>query len=102
VEDAVMSLLSQHHSSQDQSVSTNTYAWFDSSYNHYSISLEATFNKNTYPRYIVQYDSPIFICVQSGDIHGARALFQDGMASIYDVDPYNLGLLYVRKCIQPI
>lgn len=37
VEDAVMSLLSQHHSSQDQPVSTNTYAWFDSSYNHYSI-----------------------------------------------------------------
>ncbi|RDL31544.1 Uncharacterized protein BP5553_09753 [Venustampulla echinocandica] len=72
----------------------NSYIWFDSSCNGYSISLEASFNKSTYPRYIVQYDSPIFICVQSGDIHGAQALFQGEKASIYDVDPYNLGLLY--------
>ena len=67
-----------------------------------AISFEAKFNKSTYPRSIVQYDSPIFICVQSGDIHGAQALFQEGIASIYDVDPYGLGLLYVRKIIQPI
>jgi hypothetical protein len=102
VEDVAISLLSQHPRSQDQLASISTNTGFDSSYNRYSISLEATFNKSTHPRYTVQYDSPIFICVQSGDIHGARALFQEGMASIYDVDPYNLGLLYVRKCIQPI
>jgi hypothetical protein len=102
VEDAAMSLLSQHFRSQDQLTSTNAHIGFDSSSNRYSILLEANFNKSTHPRYTVQYDSPIFICVQSGDIHGARALFQQGMASIYDVDPYNLGLLYVRDSIKPI
>jgi hypothetical protein len=66
-----------------------------------AISFETTFNQSTYPRYIVQYDSPIFICVQSGDIDGARALLKAGMASIYVVDLYNLELLYVRKRIQP-
>jgi hypothetical protein len=94
VEDAAMSLLSQYPPSQEQ------LTGLDSSYNRY-MSLEATFNKSTHPRYTVPYDSPILICVQSGDIHGARALFREGMASIYDVDPYNLGLLYVRKSIQP-
>jgi len=93
-DDAAISLLSQHPRSQDQLTSANTYTGFDLSSNRYSISLEATFNKTTHLQYIVQYDSPIFICVQSGDINGARALFQEGMASIYDVDPYNLGLLY--------
>ncbi|KAL5312913.1 hypothetical protein ACEPPN_019339 [Leptodophora sp. 'Broadleaf-Isolate-01'] len=75
VEDAATSLLSQHSRSQDQLTSTNTYIEFNPSYNRYSVSLEATFNKSTHPRYTVQYDSPIFICVQSGDIHGVRALF---------------------------
>jgi hypothetical protein len=102
VEDTAISLPSQHPRSQDQLASTNTYTVFDPSYNRHCISLEATFNKSTYPRYIVPYDSPIFICVQLRDIHGARALFQEGTASIYDVDPYNLGLLYVSKSIQPI
>ncbi|PVH79395.1 hypothetical protein DL98DRAFT_533060 [Cadophora sp. DSE1049] len=98
VEDAATSLLSQ---SQDQLTSTNTYIGFDPSCNPYSVSLEATFNRSTHPRYTVQYDSLIFICVQLGDIHGVRTLFQQGMASIYDVDPYNLGLLYIRS-IQSI
>jgi hypothetical protein len=71
------------------------------SYSYDAISFEATFNQSTYPRYTVQYDSPIFICVQSGDIDGARALLKAGMASIYVVDLYNLELLYVRKRIQP-
>jgi len=75
VEDAATSLLSQHSRSQEQLTSTNAHIGFDSSNNRYGISLEATFNKSTLPRYILQYDSPIFICVQSGDIHGARALF---------------------------
>jgi hypothetical protein len=66
----------------------------DSSRN--DILLEVTFNQSTYPRYTVPYDSPILVCVQLGDIHGAEVLFQAGMASIYDVDPYGLGLLYVR------
>jgi len=62
----------------------------------FGVLLEVTFNQNTCPQYMVHYDSPILVCVQSGDIHGAQALFQEGLASIFDVDPYNLGLLYVR------
>lgn len=62
-----------------------------------SISLEATFNKSTYVQYIVSYDSEILVCVQPGDINTTRALLEAGMASIYDVDPYNLGLIYVRR-----
>ncbi|KAG9242071.1 hypothetical protein BJ878DRAFT_556490 [Calycina marina] len=92
VEDASTSLLSQHSRSQDELTSTYPFG-FNSSYTNYSVSLEATFNKSTHPRYTVQYDSPIFIYVQSGDIHSVRALFEKGMASVYDVDPYNLGLL---------
>jgi hypothetical protein len=64
-----------------------------------AISFEMTFNRITYLRYMVGYDSPIFICVQSGDIDGTRALLETGMATIHDIDPYNLGLLYVRKSI---
>ena len=68
----------------------------------HTISLEASFNKSTHPRFIMQYDSPIFICVQLGDAEGARTLFQKGMALIYDVDPFGLGLLYVWKSIWSI
>ncbi|ELR03483.1 hypothetical protein VC83_00155 [Pseudogymnoascus destructans] len=94
VDDAATSLLSQHLRRQDQLINTDTHTGLESSYNSYSISLEATFNKSTHPQYTVQYDSPILIYVQSGDINATRALLQAGMASIYDVDPYNLGLLY--------
>ncbi|CAG8982700.1 hypothetical protein HYALB_00000981 [Hymenoscyphus albidus] len=91
-DNAPINLFFESAQSQDHLASVNTCAESDLSY---SISLETTFNKSTFPRYMIQYDSPIFICVQSGDIHAARVLFQDGMASIYDVDPYNLGLLYL-------
>ncbi|KAG8157693.1 hypothetical protein KVR01_012355 [Diaporthe batatas] len=43
---------------------------------------------------IFDYDSPIFICVQNGDVEGMRALWMSGSASLDAVDPYNLGLLY--------
>lgn len=46
---------------------------------------------------ITPYDSPIFICVQSGNIAGMRELWRLGLASIDAVDPYGLGLLYVRS-----
>lgn len=45
---------------------------------------------------ITPYDSPIFICVENGDIPGMRMLLQLDKASIDSVDPYGLGLLYVR------
>ena len=93
-ENAATSMLSERPRSQYPSAPTTTSF---KSLDRPEISWEATFNKITYPRYTVQYDSPIFICVQSGDVQGALALFGKGMASIYDVDPYNLGLLYVSK-----
>ncbi|KAG6358169.1 hypothetical protein INS49_014053 [Diaporthe citri] len=43
---------------------------------------------------VTQYDSPVFICVQNGDIEGMRYLWGSGSASIDAVDPYGLGLLY--------
>src|SRR5450432_1444214 len=57
------------------------------SFNSCAISFEMTFNRITYPRYMVGYDSPIFICVQSGDIDGTRALLETGKATIHDIDP---------------
>ena len=46
-------------------------------------------------RCIIPYDSAILICAQEGDVDGARKLLLSGQASINDVDPYGLGVLYV-------
>lgn len=46
----------------------------------------------------IPYDSPIFVCTQEGDQEGIMKLLQSGAASLYDVDPYGLGLLYVSTC----
>lgn len=35
--------------------------------------------------------------MRNGDIQGIRALLQSGSASLNDVDPYGLGLLYVSN-----
>ena len=48
-------------------------------------------------RTTIPYDSPIFICIQEGDIDGMKNLLLTEMASLSDIDPYGLGLLYVRK-----
>ncbi|KAF9882624.1 hypothetical protein FE257_005949 [Aspergillus nanangensis] len=40
------------------------------------------------------YNSPVFLSVQYGDFNTTKSLFIDGHASIRDVDPYQLGLLY--------
>ena len=45
----------------------------------------------------IPYDSPIFVCVQNGDVDGMKGLLISGMASVDAVDPYGLGLLHVRK-----
>jgi hypothetical protein len=46
---------------------------------------------------IIPYDSPLFDRVQNGDIAGVRELWRRGQASVDVVDPYGLGLLYVRS-----
>lgn len=51
---------------------------------------------------ISPYDAPIFICVQSGDVNGTRELLSSGSASIDSIDPFGLGLLYVRKPLTPL
>lgn len=48
-------------------------------------------------RHTIPYDSPILVCVQEGDTDGIRSLLRSGRASLNDLDPYGLGLLYVRN-----
>ncbi|KAI1323737.1 ankyrin [Xylariaceae sp. FL0255] len=45
-------------------------------------------------RQIIPYDSPILVCTQEGDVDGVRKLLKSGKASLNDVDPYGLDLLY--------
>ncbi|KAI3328112.1 ankyrin [Xylariaceae sp. AK1471] len=49
---------------------------------------------NIQSRHTIPYDSPILVCTQEGDIQGIRKLLKSGKASLNDVDPYGLGLLY--------
>lgn len=51
---------------------------------------------------VIPYDSPIFEYVQNGDISGVRELWRQGQASVDVVDPYGLGLLYVRSCFPSV
>ena len=45
-------------------------------------------------RNVIPYDSPILVCIQEGDLDRAKNLFFSGKASLNDVDPYGLGVLY--------
>lgn len=45
---------------------------------------------------IIPYNSEILVCVQHGNLNGLKELLVSGKGSVYDVDPYGLGLLYVR------
>jgi hypothetical protein len=49
---------------------------------------------------ILPYDSPIFVCVQSGDVEQIRKLLCNASAHINTVDPYGLPLLYVSMTIR--
>ena len=60
------------------------------------ISVEDTFNRNSTLCCERPYESEIFHAVQEGNISTMMHLLQSGQASIHDVDPYGLGLLYVR------
>lgn len=46
---------------------------------------------------ILPYDSPIFVCVQEGDLGHTRELLISASAHINTVDPFGLPLLYVSK-----
>ncbi|KAI9791850.1 MAG: hypothetical protein M1816_003395 [Peltula sp. TS41687] len=45
-------------------------------------------------RITIPYDSPIFVAIQEGNIADMKDLLLKGEASLNDVDPYGLGLLY--------
>ena len=60
------------------------------------ILVEDSFNRNSVLSFHRPYESPIFVSIQEGNISGVMALLRNGDASIHDVDPYGLGLLYVR------
>ena len=49
-------------------------------------------------RNTIPYCSPILECIQVGDINAVRTHLVSGKASLNDVDPYGLGLLYVGFC----
>lgn len=68
------------------------------------ISIENTFNRNSILILERPYESQVFLKVQEGDIPAVAGLLEAGNASIYDVDPYGLGLLYVGIpiCYQTI
>jgi len=61
------------------------------------IAIESAFNQNTTLWFVRPYGSPIFTCAQEGDVAGMTRLLWNGDASVFDVDPYGLGLLYVRS-----
>lgn len=60
-----------------------------------SISLEMAFNKSTHTCFVIPYGSEIFLRVMSGDTETTKELLLHNRASIFDVDPFGLPLLYV-------
>lgn len=54
-------------------------------------------NVSLQTRNTIAYDSPIFIAVQEGNVDAIRTLLCSGKASLNDIDPYGLGLLYVSS-----
>lgn len=46
----------------------------------------------------VPYDAAVFRAAESGDVRKVTDLIQTRQASIYDVDPFGLGILYVSSC----
>lgn len=45
---------------------------------------------------IKPYEEPLFTFIQKGDLHRAEMVLRNDPQSIDSVDPYNLGVLYVR------
>ena len=60
-----------------------------------SLSYEICFSRNSIPYCRRPYGAPIFVQVMNGNIEGIRNLLVNSEATIWDCDPYGLGLLYV-------
>ncbi len=72
-------------------------SWFISAYASFSMSFALRFIPLQIflsTRNVIPYDSPILVCIQEGDLDSAKNLFFSGKASLNDVDPYGLGVLY--------
>lgn len=75
-------------------------SWFTGAVASFSVSFSLRMfplNVCVQSRQTIPYDSPILVCVQEGDTNGIRSLLRAGRASLNDVDPYGLGLLYVSN-----
>lgn len=75
-------------------------SWFSYAMASFSVSFTLRMfplNVCLQTRHTVPYDSPILVCVQEGNVEGMRRILRSGTASLNDVDPYGLGLLYVRN-----
>ena len=72
-------------------------SWFLSAYASFSMNFAVRFIPLQIflsTRNVIPYDSPILVCIQEGDLNTAKNLLFSGRASLNDVDPYGLGLLY--------
>lgn len=89
---------------RSRSSSTELKYFFPSWVSRVMMSFSVSFTLQMLPlnvclqsRRTIPYDSPILVCVQEGNIDGVRSLLRSGEASLNDVDPYGLGLLYVSR-----
>ena len=71
---------------------TNTYMTM-------GLAREDNFNRHSVPLCPRPYGAPIFMHVIRGDISGVYNIIIQGGGSLWDYDPYGLGLLYVRHCL---
>ncbi|EFE37786.1 hypothetical protein TRV_07559 [Trichophyton verrucosum HKI 0517] len=58
------------------------------------IVIESTFNKSSTLSFQRPYDSPIFMALQNGNTLEVLNLLGTRQASVHDVDPYGLGILF--------
>ena len=62
-----------------------------------ALSLEASFTRNSAPICPRPYGSPVFMYVLNGDICGVHDTLIRCEGSLWDYDPYGLGLFYVSQ-----
>jgi len=61
------------------------------------LAREDNFNRLSIPLCQRPYGAPIFMHVIQGDISGVYSIISQGGGSLWDHDPYGLGLLYVSS-----
>lgn len=72
--------------------------WLTNSAIHFSLASSALSTQcNLTTLRIIPDSAEIFGAVSTGDLVGIQRLFQEGRASIYDVDERNWTLLHVRN-----